>query len=117
VSRSRASGALRLDQAAPLFAALGDDTRLHIVSRLCADGPQSIVRLTEGASVSRQAITKHLHTLADAGLVRSIREGREQVWQIEPRRIADARRYLDQISDQWDAALERLRHLVEEEQP
>lgn len=96
-----------------MFAALGDDTRLSLVARLCTRGPQSIVRLTEGAAVSRQAITKHLHTLEDAGLVRSSREGREQIWEIQPKRLGDAGRFLGLISDQWDEAIERLRVLVE----
>jgi DNA-binding transcriptional ArsR family regulator len=106
--------ALKLNQAAPVFAALGDDTRLSLVARLCTSGPQPIVRLTEGAGVSRQAITKHLHTLEAAGVVRGVREGREQVWEIQPKRIAEARRYLNLISDQWDEAIERLRGFVEE---
>lgn len=99
--------------AAPVFAALGDETRLSIVARLCAHGPQSIVQLTEGAQVTRQAVTKHLHALADAGLVRSTRDGRERIWEIRPRRLDDAKHYLDQISRRWDAAIERLRALVE----
>jgi len=113
MSRSRSATAGKLSQAAPVFAALGDGTRLNIVARLCASGPQSIVRLTEGTNVSRQAVTKHLHALADAGLVRSTREGRAQIWELQPKRLAQARRYLDQISDQWDEAIDRLRILVE----
>jgi len=100
-------------RAAPVFAALGDDTRLGIVARLCSSGPLSIVRLTEGSKVTRQAITKHLHALADAGLVRSSRAGREQVWEIRTKPLAEAREYLDLISLQWDEAIERLRDLVE----
>jgi DNA-binding transcriptional ArsR family regulator len=103
-------------RAATLFAALGDDTRMKVVARLCKSGPQSIVRLTEGTKVSRQAITKHLHTLADAGLVRSAREGREQIWKIQPGRLAEAGRYLDEISERWDEAIERLQVLVETEE-
>src|ERR1700756_1967234 len=113
MSRSRPSAARKLSQAAPVFAALGDGTRLDIVARLCTGGPQSIVRLTEGTDVSRQAVTKHLHALADAGLVCSTREGRAQIWDLQPKRLAEARRYLDQISGQWDEAIERLRRLVE----
>ena len=100
--------------AAPVFAALGDETRLAIITRLCSEGPQSIVRLTEGSDVSRQAITKHLHALAHAGLVRSKRDGRERIWEMQTRRLSEARRYLDQISAQWDAAIDRLRALVED---
>lgn len=114
MSRSQASSAARAADAAPVFAALGDETRLTIVARLCTTGPQSIVRLTEGTQVTRQAITKHLHALAEAGLVRSKRDGRERIWELQTRRLADARRYLDQISAQWDQAIERLRALVED---
>lgn len=115
MSRSRTSAPATLADAAPAFAALGDKTRLHIVAQLCAHGPQSIVRLTAGASVSRQAVTKHLHALSQAGLVRSTREGRERIWAIQTKRVAEVRRCLDQISDQWDKAIARLRSLVEEE--
>lgn len=99
--------------AAPLFAALGDATRLRIVARLCRGGPASIARLTEDAAVTRQAITKHLRALEDAGLVSSDRAGRECIWSLETRRLAQVRRYLDQISSQWDGTLERLRAFVE----
>jgi len=116
LSRSRASVSSKPARAAPVFAALGDPTRLHIVARLCEGGPQSIARLTDGSSVSRQAITKHLHALARAGLVRSERAGRERIWQLQTRRLAEVRRYLDRISDRWDEALDRLRAFVEKEQ-
>ena len=99
---------------AKVFAALGDETRLRIVSRLCSGGPASITRLTVGSDVTRQAITKHLDVLLDAGLVRSTRMGRERVWKIEPSQLEQSRRYLDQISGQWDEALARLRALVED---
>jgi DNA-binding transcriptional ArsR family regulator len=99
--------------AAPVFAALGDETRLRIVARLCKSGPLSIARITDGSHVTRQAITKHLDALSTAGLVRSERAGRERIWNIEPKRLAEARRYLDQISAQWDAAIDRLRAFVE----
>jgi DNA-binding transcriptional ArsR family regulator len=98
---------------APVFAALGDETRLRIVARLCSEGPLPIVRLSETADVTRQAITKHLLTLADAGLVRGERSGREKVWQLDGRRLAEARKWLDQVSAQWDEALGRLRDFVE----
>jgi len=96
-----------------VFAALGDKTRLRIVSKLCDDGPMSIARLTEGSNVTRQAIAKHLRIMGKAGLVRNARHGRESVWRLEQRRLDEARRYLDLISKQWDDALGRLRDLVE----
>lgn len=98
---------------APLFAALGDETRLRVVARLCEEGPLSITRLTEGADVSRQAVTKHLQILASVGLVKNTRDGRENVWQLEPGRLAEARRLLDLISQEWDDTLDRLKAFVE----
>ncbi len=97
-----------------MFAALGDPTRARLVGRLSEAGPQSIARLADGAGVSRQAVTKHLQLLEDVGLARSTRVGRERVWQIRPQRLARAQRHLQEISRQWDAALERLRILVED---
>jgi DNA-binding transcriptional ArsR family regulator len=110
---ARRSAAARLADSAPVFAALGDPTRLRIVGRLCEGGPASIARLTDGESVSRQAITKHLAALEDAGLVKSSRAGRERLWELRTARLAEARRYLEEISGHWDAALERLRAFVE----
>jgi DNA-binding transcriptional ArsR family regulator len=104
----------RLSNAAPIFAALGDETRLRIVARLSADGPLSITRLTAGAQVTRQAVTKHLHVLAGAGLACSSRSGRESLWELEREQLDTARRCLDRISAQWDRALDSLRRFVED---
>src|SRR4051794_17196663 len=101
-------------RSAALFAALGDETRLRLVARLCDAGPTSITGLTAGVPVTPQAITKHLRVMEGAGLVRSTRQGRESVWQMDRQRLEDARRCLDVISTQWDDALGRLRRLVEE---
>jgi DNA-binding transcriptional ArsR family regulator len=98
---------------APVLAALGDESRLQIVKKLCAGGPLSITKLAEGAHISRQGITKHLNALHKAGLVRSERHGRERIWKLEPKRIDEVRRYLAQISAQWDDALSRLQSAVE----
>lgn len=101
-------------EAAPVFFALGDATRLRLVARLCREGPLPIATLSAGANVSRQAVTKHLHALADAGLVRCKPGGaRQRLWELQPRRLQDAVRYLDRISRQWDGALQRLRAYVE----
>ena len=107
--------------AAPLFAALGDETRYRLLARLATAGPGSIAqlsgrfneRLAADRQVSRQAITKHLQILSDARLVTSARRGRERIWRIEPDRLAEARRYLDLISRQWDDALDRLKRFAE----
>jgi hypothetical protein len=85
-----------------------------LITRLTAEGPQSIARLTTGSRVTRQAVAKHLRVMEHAHLVHSTRRGRESVWELDRQRLADARRYLDQISAQWDDALERLRAFVEQ---
>jgi len=99
--------------AAPLFAALGDPTRLSLVLRLGQKGPMSITRLTDKTDVTRQAVSKHLSILEDAGLVKSATRGRERIWELAPERLDDARAELDRISQSWDAALDRLKKLVE----
>jgi DNA-binding transcriptional ArsR family regulator len=108
------TGAARRRASAPVFAALGDETRLHLVARLGTEGPLSIARLTSGTEVTRQAVTKHLHVLADAGLARGTRQGRERLWELDPAPLGEARRYLDLVSEQWDAALARLKAAVED---
>jgi DNA-binding transcriptional ArsR family regulator len=102
-----------LRSAVPVFAALGDRTRLALVARLSRGGPASIADLTAGVLVTRQAVTKHLQVLADAGLTRSHRRGRERLWQLEPGRLEAARRWLDDLSAQWDSSLSRLKVMVE----
>jgi len=98
---------------APVFAALGDETRLRLVARLCRGGPMSIAKLTDGFAISRQAITKHLRVMEGAGLVRSSQQGRESVWQLEQKRLMEARHHLQTIASQWDDTLGRLKRFVE----
>jgi DNA-binding transcriptional ArsR family regulator len=104
---------VELAESASVFAALGDRTRLRLVARLCRDGPMSIARLTDEFDITRQAVTKHLRVLEDAGLVRSAQSGRESVWQLEQKRLAAAQSHLQAISAQWDHTLGRLRKYVE----
>ncbi|BDG08704.1 ArsR/SmtB family transcription factor [Anaeromyxobacter paludicola] len=103
-----------LARSAPVFAALGDETRLALLSRLCEGGALSTAQLTGGTDISRQAVTKHLDVLAGAGLVHDVRRGRERRWELAPGRLAEARRTMDELSRRWDEALLRLRALVEE---
>lgn len=114
MSPSRGAAALRVADAVPVFAALGDATRLALVGRLSAEGPLSITRLSEGIGVTRQAVTRHLHALGDAGLVRDARRGRERVFELDRKRLEIAQRYLDQVAAEWDDAAERLRAFVED---
>ena len=98
---------------APIFAALGDETRLRLIAVLCAGGAVSIAQLTSGTEITRQAVTKHLQVLAEAGLVRNIKVGRERLWEFEPTQLEEARRSLDVIAQQWDRAFEKLKRAVE----
>lgn len=105
---------LGLAEAALLFAALGDETRLALLQRLSSDGPASIAVLSESFRVSRQAITKHLQFLAVAGIIDGKRAGREHVWALNPARLAEAQRCLEIIARGWDDALSRLKTHLEE---
>ncbi len=100
---------------APIFAALGDQTRLALMLRLGSGGPHSIAQLAAESPLTRQAITKHLEVLDAAGLVRSDRRGRERIWKVRADRLDEARKFLDQVSRQWDEALIRLKQFVEKE--
>lgn len=102
---------------ADVFAALGDPTRLRLVTLLCAGGLLSIAQLTSATEISRQGVTKHLHVLAEAGLVHDVKFGRERRWQLAPERIDEARRTLAAIGAQWEAALSRLQRFVEADEP
>ncbi len=116
MSRSQGALALQDPTAAPVFAALGDTTRLRLLRRLSTEGPLSITRLSEGTGVTRQAITRHLDALEEVGLVRDARQGRERVFSLELKRLEKARKYLDQIAAQWDDAAARLKAFVEAEE-
>jgi DNA-binding transcriptional ArsR family regulator len=112
MSRSLAAS---LRKGAPVFAALGDETRLRIIAKLAGGEAMSIARITESEDVTRQAITKHLDVLSEAGLVRDLRRGRERLWELQLAPLDEARRYLDLVSAQWDLRLARLKAFVEED--
>ena len=98
---------------APVFAALGDQTRLLLVAKLCGGQPRSISQLTRGSRLTRQAITKHLRVLERAEIVRSVRAGRESLFEFNPKPMEEIKQYLDFVSEQWDQALARLKSFVE----
>ncbi|MEP6898456.1 MAG: metalloregulator ArsR/SmtB family transcription factor [Rhodanobacter sp.] len=104
----------RTPAAATVFAALGDPTRLALVTKLCDGSRQSIAQLTDGLSLTRQAISKHLGVLEDARMVSSQRTGRESLYVLNPVPIGEIRSYIDLVSSQWDNALTRLKGFVEE---
>jgi DNA-binding transcriptional ArsR family regulator len=98
---------------ASVFAALGDPTRLKLVAVLCAGGALSIAQLTANTDISRQGVTKHLQVLAEAGVVRDLKQGRERLWQLDPMQIAEAQRTLEVIGREWDVALGKLKMFAE----
>jgi DNA-binding transcriptional ArsR family regulator len=98
---------------APVFAALGDETRLSLVAKLCTGQPRSISQLTRGSRLTRQAITKHLRVLETAGIVRSVRCGRENLFEFDPAAMQEIKKYVDLVSEQWDHTLSRLKAFVE----
>ena len=100
--------------AASTFAALGDATRLSLLTRLSRGQRCSIAQLTHGSHLTRQAITKHLRVLARAGIVRCRQSGREMLYEFQPQPIVEMHAYLEQVSHQWDQALARLKAFVEQ---
>ena len=113
MQKQRSSLAARERAHAPVFAALGDETRLALVAKLSGGQPRSISQLTKGFKLTRQAITKHLRVLESVGIVHGVHAGRESLFEFDPRPIAEMREYLDFVSEQWDHALARLKSLVE----
>jgi DNA-binding transcriptional ArsR family regulator len=113
MSPKRRSRRARLRERAPVFAALGDGTRLWLVAKLADGQSHSISQLTQGSKLTRQAITKHLRVLQRAGMVRSCRAGRENRFAFDPEPMEGLKQYLDLISEQWDQALARLKSFVE----
>lgn len=111
--QGRSRRAVKRRAPAPVFAALGDKTRLLLVAKLCGGQPRSISQLTEGSRLTRQAITKHLRVLERARIVHSVRAGRESLFEFNPEPIEELRQYLDLVSARWDEALSRLKSFVE----
>ena len=112
--RARSRTAARRLAHAPVFAALGDETRLSLVARLSRAQPHSISQLTEGSKLTRQAITKHLRVLEAVGIVHSVRAGRESLFEFDAKPIKEIKEYLAVVSEQWDQALARLKSFVED---
>ena len=115
LSHDQTPAAVVGENPAPVFAALGDSTRLHLLTKLTDARPRSIAGLSSDTRLTRQAVTKHLHVLERAGLVTSVRVGRESRFALAPEPIAAARSYLERVSTRWDEALARLRSMIEEE--
>ena len=114
MSRRNSSAAAKIESQAEIFAALGDSTRLSLVSKLIDGQSHSISSLAEGSKITRQAITKHLSVLEGIGLVTKVKEGRESLYELDPKPLKSLQEYLDIISSQWDVALRSLKQFVED---
>jgi DNA-binding transcriptional ArsR family regulator len=114
MSNKRDRGPAALKARASVFAALGDETRLSVLAKMTKGEPQSIARLTAGTNLTRQAVTKHLRVLEGAGVVRAVHIGRECQYGLEPKPLDEVRKYLEQVSKEWDSALVRLKSFVED---
>jgi DNA-binding transcriptional ArsR family regulator len=110
----RSAESARYRRVAPIFFALGDETRLAIVTKLSEGEPRSIAQLTNGMKRTRQAVTKHLRVLEHAKLVRHVRHGREVLFELDPEPFKDVRAYAELVSAHWDRALARLKAFVED---
>ncbi|MDB4917333.1 MAG: regulatory protein ArsR [Gemmatimonadetes bacterium] len=115
MSQRTRSAAVKWRRQAPIFAALGDETRLALIAKLSQGDRHSIADLTEGTRLTRQGVTKHLRVLQKARLVRSVKHGRESLFELDPAPLREVRDYADVVSESWDRALARLRAFVEED--
>jgi DNA-binding transcriptional ArsR family regulator len=98
-----------------VFVALADPTRRQLLERL-AIRPTSATGLAERFPLTRQAVVKHLGTLADAGMVAKQRHGREVRYQLESGPLGEASAWLTTLSARWEQRLLRLKRFVEEEE-
>jgi DNA-binding transcriptional ArsR family regulator len=96
-----------------VFSALSDPSRRRLLESLAARESASLSELAVQLPVTRQAVSKHLAALGEAGLVESTRVGRETRYRLTPEPLADALLWMERIGDRWDGRLARLReHLA-----
>ncbi len=101
---------------AVVFAALGDETRLLLLTKLSSGRQYSIAELTEGTKLTRQAVTKHLRVLEKAQMIHGRRRGRQNLFEFDPKRANEMKEYLESVSKAWDSALARLKTFVESDE-
>ena len=99
--------------AGAVFAALADPTRRHLVAALATSGGATATGLAAELPISRQAVAKHLATLGRAGLVSHSRRGRESLFELDPRPLADAAGWLTTVGAEWDTRLTDLQRLLD----
>lgn len=113
MSKRTANRARLFRTAAPVFAALGAETRLGLLAKLSDGNEHSVLQLTEGMALTRQAVSKHLCVLESAGLVCGTRRGRESLFKLTPEPLSEAMVAMNDIAKQWDHALYELKKWVE----
>jgi predicted ArsR family transcriptional regulator len=96
-----------------VFAALADPGRRHLLEQLAARGEATATELAAELPITRQAVAKHLGTLACADLVASTRAGRELRFRLTPAPLADAAAWLASVGGAWDARLQALAAYLE----
>jgi DNA-binding transcriptional ArsR family regulator len=96
-----------------VFSALSDPTRREVMRRLSEDGPTTLVELAADLPVTRQAISKHLVVLEEAGLVRVSGDTRRRTYRLTPRPLTDAMGWMIDVGAEWDERLDSLRRHVE----
>jgi DNA-binding transcriptional ArsR family regulator len=100
----------------PLFTALADPVRRHLLINLAENSPRTATRLAAEYPITRQGILKHLNILEAAGLVAVHQKGREKRYTLTPEPLDELEQWVKDISAVWDARLLRLKALVEQEE-
>ncbi len=113
MSRSSNAAVLKTERQATIFAALGDPTRLSLVSKLIDGKAHSISTLASDTHISRQAVTKHLRVLENVGLVTNLKAGRESLYELDTKPLKSVQEYLAIIASEWDKSLNSLKAFVE----
>ncbi len=105
------------DAIGPVFAALADPTRRHVIETLVREGSTSVPALSAELPITRQAVAKHLAALGDAGLIeRAGGAGREVRYRLRPDALAPASDWMTTTAAAWDDRLARLKRAVERQE-
>lgn len=96
-----------------IFSALSDPTRREVIRRLSEEGPTTLGELAAELPVTRQAVSKHLVVLEEAGLVQASGDSRRRRYRLTPRPLADAMGWMVDVGAEWDERLLALRRHVE----
>ncbi len=96
-----------------LWSAIADPSRRRVFDLLVRNGEATASSLAGQVTVSRQAVSKHLAVLEQAGLVKRRKEGREVLFDVDPERLDDATQAMARVAHDWDRRLGLIKHLAE----